>query len=730
MARLLFLVGLTLVYASCATVPPTPDAREVDEFVIEGEKQLSEKDIKEKVVTNESPWLSNVAPWLWPREWFDPIAWQADLRRIQRFYEANGYYQARVVEDVVTDTRPQHVKLLVRLREGEAARVDTLAIVGLEALPAELQQELVKELPLQQGDIFLEDSWGRAKAMLVARLREAGFAEAAVVGEALVDADAAKVDLLLTVTPGQRYKLGKTFVANDANAKVPPRLIADTAGPDLVPGDWFSESALARAQARVFQMGVFAGVKVNRGAPDREAGTVPIVVDVREAPFHSVRLGGGLGGDLVRNELRGIFEYTDRDLGLSRLFLKDSRLDRLTFKAKLGVAFLPNVVEVARNAPLSKWGPTWRLYTEYEVPRVFALRTLSFQGSVDLQRTLDSTFNYDSLEGKLGVIWRPLTNLTIFPSFNINGFLLYTPVELRESAPSAAVNCPQFPQVCMVGFFDVTAEYDRRDNKLEPREGYYLSLDAAAGFSNTDRITPFFKVTPEARGYLSFGAKKQFTVAARLKFGTLLAPDNETPIVVRYFSGGSNMRGFYNRRLSPLVAVPTLGESQEDPRCAGQPGCPKVQLADYTKGTTLPLGGAGLFEGALELRWALNEDWVLALFNDWGLVTTGPLGPSTDWGSALYAAVGLGVRYRTPLGPIRIDLGLRLPFVGRAQRVSNLSGTDGGEVKEVQSLPGCFFGVGSGLPLTSPWTYGSSPAAYAGAPDNVCSAHVSIGEAF
>jgi hypothetical protein len=51
-------------------------------------------------------------------------------------------------------------------------------------------------------------------------------------------------------------------------------------------------------------------------------------------------------------------------------------------------------------------------------------------------------------------------------------------------------------------------------------------------------------------------------------------------------------------------------------------------------------------------------------------------------------------------------------------------------VKEVQSLPGCFFGVGSGLPVSAPWTYGSTPAGYGGAPDNVCSAHVSIGEAF
>ena len=723
------LLSLTLFCAGCATAPPTPDAQEVDAFSIEGEQQLKEGDLKEKVVTNESSWLPSWVPWLGHLEWFDPIAWQADLRRIQRFYEANGYYQARVVEDVVTETKPKHVKLLVRLREGDPARVTSVNVVGLEALPPDMSRGVLEELPLNVGDIFLEDSWQQTKALLASRLRELGFAEVALSGEALVDVDGAKVDCALTVVLGTRYKFGKTFVATDPGAQVPPRLIADVASPDLVPGEYFSESAMADAQARVFQMGVFAGAKVNRGAPDREAGTVPVVIDVREAPFRSVRMGGGLGGDLVRQELRAIFEYTNRNVGFSRLFLKDSRLDRLTLKAKLGIAVLPNVVEVFRSAPLSKWGPVWRVYTEYEVPRVFELRTLSFQGSVDLLRTLDNTYSYDALEGKVGFVWRPFTDVTIFPSLNLNGFLLYAPLELRDTAPAGAMNCPVFPNACIVSFLDVTAELDERDNKLEPKAGYYLSLDVAGGLSSTSRLRPFFKVTPEVRGYVSFGKKKQFTLAGRGKFGLLLAPENDTPIVVRYFSGGSNMRGFYNRRLSPQIAVPTL-VSQEAPRCAGQADCPKVQLPDFTKGTTLPLGGAGLLEASVELRWAVSEDWILAIFNDWGLVTEQPIGATTDWASSLYTAVGFGVRYRTPLGPIRVDIGVRLPFFGAAQRVSNLAGTDNGEVKAVQSSPGCFFGVGSGLPVSDPYTYGATPGAYGGAPDNICSAHLSIGEAF
>lgn len=718
------LVLLLLGLAGCATTPPTPDAAEVVDFDIEGAKKLKAGDIKERIVTGESSWLPSWVPLLGRTEWFDPIAWQADLRRIQRYYEARGYYQARVLEDVVTEVKPGKVKLLVRLREGEPARVNTVDIAGLEGLEPEVQREVTAGLPLREGDIFLEDSWTQTKSLLAQRLRQRGYAEAQVTGEALVDADAARVDLTLQVEPGLKYRFGRIFVATDPNPQVPPRLIADVASPDVKPGDTFSESALAEAQTRVFQMGVFAGVKVNRGAPDREAATVPVVIDVREAPFRSVRLGGGLGGDLIRQEVRLVGEYTNRNLGLSRLFFRTSRLDRLTVKGKLGWAFLPNVVAVAAQSELSKTGPTWRLLTEYVVPRVFELRTVDFQSSLDVVRALDNTYNYDSAELKLGVVWRPRTDLTVFPSINLNTFLLYTPLELRDSAPSAALGCPVFPSVCLVGFLDVQVELDRSDKKLEPRSGYYLGLDVSAGLSQTTQLRPFFKVTPEARGYVSFGPDQLVTLAGRLRLGTLLAQDNDAPVVVRYFSGGAGMRGFYQRRLSPMVAVPTLQPPQESPRCAGQPNCPIVQLPDFTRGQTLPVGGAGLIEASVEARFNLSEDWVLAVFNDWGLVTAEPLGAGQDFAQSLYTAVGLGVRYRTPLGPIRLDLGLRLPFVGGAQQVAT------GQVKEFLSAPGCFFGAGSGLPLDNPYLYGPSAAPYGGSPDNLCSVHLSIGEAF
>ncbi|MGV3620369.1 MAG: BamA/TamA family outer membrane protein [Archangium sp.] len=729
MSRLLALLILTLVCAGCVTAPPTPDARKVDDFEIEGTKELSEGDVKSKIVTTESPWLSYIAPWLSSPQWFDPLAWQADLRRIQRYYEANGYYQARVTDDEITEVGKDKVKILVKLREGDPARVETLTILGLEALPEDMQEDVTRSLPLERGDIFLEDSWERAKKLLSVRLRELGFAEVAVTGEALVDAENARVDLKLNIDTGPRYKIGKTFVATDPGATVPAKLIAEVSAPELVPGDWFSESALNKAQSRVFQMGVFAGVKVNRGLPDRASQTVPIVIDTREAPFKSIRLGVGLGGDLIRQEAHLIGEFTNRNLGLSSLVNKNQILDRLTLKAKLGIAFVPNVIDVARALPTAKWGPIWSLNVEYEVPRIFQIPTLSMVTNVEILRLLDNAFDYDALEPKYGFVWRPTTDVTIFPSINANIFLLRTEFSLLEAGPTDALGCPTQPNLCVVGFLDLMAEWDRRDNRAEPREGFYAAMNVSGGLAQTQRVNPFIRVTPEVRGYVSFGIEKRVTLAGRIKAGSIFAPDNDTPIVMRYFSGGSGMRGFQTRRLSPMRAVPTL-QLVEDPACQGQFGCRLIPNPDPSvgaaRGKTLPIGGSGLIEASLELRWAITENWVLALFNDWGTVTVDTLfAPGQNLLATLYTAVGFGVRYRTPLGPIRVDLAFRLPFVGGVQVV------DPGGTTAYQSQPGCFFGAGSGQLYWDSMTYAPTPTPMqAGMPDNLCSAHLSIGEAF
>ena len=89
---------LALLLAACAG-KQKPDEPPIRSLKIEGTKQISAGDIEDHILTNGPSW--------WPfsaTPYFDPIAWQADMRRIERYYQAQGFYQASVVsEDVLPD---------------------------------------------------------------------------------------------------------------------------------------------------------------------------------------------------------------------------------------------------------------------------------------------------------------------------------------------------------------------------------------------------------------------------------------------------------------------------------------------------------------------------------------------------------------------------------------------------------------------------------------------------
>ncbi len=716
--QLVLLVGL-LLGVGCATTPPTPDSLKVDDIDLQGTRAVTKGQIKEKILTNEAfvllPWfLLDIG--IGKIGWYDPTSWQADLRRITRFYEANGYYQAHILEEAVTPTRPGHVKLLVRLSEGPATHVTKFNFTGVPTG----HPSLLESLPLKEGDVFLEDGWTETKSLLALRLRELGYAETELSGEALVDPEAGKAELKIEVDSGPRYKFGDILVGTDPGSKVPAKFIADQVRDDLPRGEYYSDSALKEAQSTIFQLGVFSGAKVNRGAPEREAAEVPIVIDVREAPFRSIRTGGGIGGDLIRQEAHAIFEYTDRNFGFARLISKNALLDKLSIKTKVGWAFLPTILSVIQRTSDSKSGLIGRVLTEYEVPRFFGLKRVAFKSSLDLSRVLDNAFDYLGGELKLGVIWRPRSDFSMFPSINVDTYFLNAPVNLTAAAANSAVGCPTAPNACIVTYLDVMFEYDKRDNRLEPTQGIYASLDLQGGLFQTTVITPFVKFVPEIRGYYSPDKHHKLTFSGKLRAGTLIAVgDGDTPIVARFFSGGTLMRGFNQRRLSPLQAVPTLSTTAT--RACVVAGTATCQ--GFNNGVTLPIGGKGLLEFSVEGRWNFWGDFIFALFSDWGLVTSAPLGPNTEFKKYLYGAVGFGFRYKLPIGPVRLDLAMRIPGVGGALEVQQAKGLP---LTKFPTHAGCF-----GFGNTYAGIYSSEVGAnYAGAPDDQCSFQLSIGEAF
>ncbi|MFL5319208.1 MAG: autotransporter assembly complex protein TamA [Myxococcaceae bacterium] len=658
----------------------------VKDLDIEGTRHVKAKDIEKKILTAKTSWIPFSR-----KQHFDPDIWRTDLRRIERYYREMGYYQALVLEDEVKPTDDGSVKVRVKVEEGEPTVIDSFEIKGLDELSDKERAIVTSGLELKKGDVFVESRWESLKGDIEGRLHELGYATAKATGEAEVDLVTRLAKVPVTVEVGPKYTFGDIQVKNGDNARVEEWRIREKAQGAIEPGKTYSESRKSEAQAKVFQMGVFGAAQVKNGEPDVANAKMPIVVDVREAPFHGLRFGGGAGVDQARQEVRLIGEYTNRD------FLGHLRL--LNVKAMAGWAFIPSAYANFSNGNgVPSMGPIARLTTELEQPRLFH-PDLKLNTRVQLERQLQPAYSYYGASGRLGVVWQPTPALSIFPSYNIEAYHLTEGAVALDTAkaPQLLFGCPVN---CVLSYLEQRIEYDKRDDKQEPRRGYFGAFSIQEGGGPLGGSFSYIRLQPEARAYVTPKTFDDLTFAFKVKVGTLQpasGKSSDSPIVARFYSGGGNsMRGFATQRLSPMLIVDS---PTKDGKYQGQP---------------LPIGGNSLVETSFETRYKLIGQLIVAGFLDGGLVNSSSLRPAhlADDLSAFQLAVGGGVRYLTPVGPIRLDLAYR-PNIGRPLEVVQQDG----QSLTYPSPTGCF-GIGG------------KNGTRAGSPEGPCAVHISIGEAF
>lgn len=637
---------------------------------IEGASQVKAGDIEKRILTSQTSWIPFST-----KEYFDPDVWKTDLRRIERYYRERGYYQAKVIDAKVTP-RPKHeVDVVAKVDEGQPTVIASLAITGLDDLPPDHRQQVLDVVGLKSGQVFEEEKWEGLKKKILNTLEELGYAAATVSGEAKVGLDTQRADVLIAVGHGPRYKFGAVHARQHERARVEPWRILEQAAAAATPGDWYSLSAQGEAQTRVFQMGVFGAVKIKPETPDPLSLTVPLEVDTQESPFHSIRAGGGIGVDQLRQEVRAFAQYTNRDFV--------GGLRKLTLNATVGWAWLPDVFTSPANGGQN--GLIGDVSAELQQPRL-GFRDLSGDVRLELQKGLEPAYSFYGGKAKIGLVWKPSPYLSIYPSYNIEFYhLLAGAVQLNTTAPTLLFGCPEN---CLLSYAEERVEWDKRDDHQEPKRGYYLAVTFQEGGGFLGGSFDYFKIQPEARGYVSFLEDRRLTIAARIKVGTLNPTrGTESPIVSRFFSGGNDMRGFNSRYLAPLFVAPKPNST--------------------TDGYVVPVGGNGLAEGSLEARYNVTGPLVVAAFYDTGYVSPQSLDGNTL--ANLYHAVGAGARYRTPIGPIRLDFAYRLD-IGDVLPQSNPLGLS------YQTRSGCF-GLGRSGPK-------------AGAPEGPCTLQISVGEAF
>lgn len=185
-------------------------------------------------------------------------------------------------------------------------------------------------------------------------------------------------------------------------------------------------------------------------------------------------------------------------------------------------------------------------------------------------------------------------------------------------------------QTVILGGLPLFANYDGADDTLDPTQGLRASVAATPYIGAVaGAVAPFLTLDSVARGYLPLSDDKRWVLAGRVRLASILSAQlSDVPAQRRLYSGGGgSVRGYADQAIGPL-------DSASNPR-----------------------GGRSALELGAELRTPLYGQLRGAIFAEAGAVSA-EIAPTFSDG--MQVAAGLGVRYLSPAGPIRFDLGVPL----------------------------------------------------------------------
>jgi outer membrane protein assembly factor BamA len=646
------------------------DAPPIGEVSILGNSQVDDGDIVDGLA-NRSP--EGIFRRTYRR--LDPLALEQDIARIESYYARRGFYSAKVIatkiEKAARNTEPGWggfssvnkpsakdgpVRVTFRVREGQPTRVAGLSLIGLSPLLRRSKMLDVKDGPLQPGEVFRHDYYLEFKRWVQGWMAHRGYPHAQLEGKVEVDRDAHTADIRLIIDDGPLARFGATRIGG--LDEVPESAVRNRLAWE--PGERFRPERLELTQGRLYQLGLFASVRMDYEKQGRPRIT-DIDISLTEARPFELRLGGGLainGGFNTKNMRIEARQRTD--------FIWRGVIDPLS---KLHVEARPawqwNLAEKT-NSPAGEANATLDR-ADLFLPRMVGSVTLGFQRDAfeayvsqgpSVRLGLVRPFFSDQLKVDLGWRFRRLTFSELDSA--LNGITPQPePAEGEEPPPEMpnqdeidvreAVGLDRDPY--LIGAYEQTVSFDRRDQPLDARKGVFAAISVTEGLPAAASDLRFVRATGDLRGYLSIG--RRLVLAARTFYGRRLGQDT-LPITERFFDGGaSGHRGFGFRRLSPYVDTPFMGQDATEQAVIGGDetflGTGEVRV-DVGKLLNFPFGVVG-FTDAGDV--VCIED---------SLHCTGETG--LNFGN-LHWAVGAGVRW-TPVISVRVDVGYRLNRVSAA----------------------------------------------------------------
>ena len=557
---------------------------------------------------------------------------RADTDSIQNLYQSNGFRNVEVTSEVHDQSvgKKNNLYVIFHITEGAQTRIAGLQIDGNRSIPTD---DLLGVIGSTENQPYSEAGVASDRNNVLAYYYNDGFPQARFQEEVQDDTEPNRVRLAYHIVEGPRIEVAQVLLTGYQYTRpgIISRQVEVKAQGPLRQGD------AADSQRQLYNLGVFNRVQI---APQNPDGTDPdktVVVDVREgnrytigygAGFEVQRIAGGASnpnGTILSASPRGIFE-----ISRANMF---GRAQTLTFRGRASTL-------------------EYRAALTFSADDFLTNRKLSLQLTGYAEKSQDvNTFTSIRFEGSTQLVEK------LSPSSSLLYRYFYRRVKAEDI--NGTINPEQIPlysQPTLVSGVGFTYARDRRDNPADATRGNFNTIDISDAIRSIGSSADFLRLYAQNSSFHSFG--RAFVFARSTRFGyeqTLdgtVAPDdpsclvscNTVPLPERFFAGGgSSLRGFGLNQAGPRDPV-----------------------------TGFPVGGLALLAFNQELHFPMKLPLVGnrlggTLFYDGGNVysdvnhiTLRWKSPSTTDLNYFSHTVGFGVRYPTPVGPVRIDIGYQL----------------------------------------------------------------------
>lgn len=615
------------------------ERHKVSEIVIRGNKYFRREDIRDRMEMQPAggPLQHGL---------FSQSMMTRDVAAVEALYRSNGFLQAKVTAEAKDNYENEkgHIQVILTITEGEQTTVGKLTMDGAKAIS---ESELRTLLSASEGQPYSDTTVISDQTEVLNAYTSRGFPHVKFEYAAAPEAgDPHKIDLVYTITEGAQVFVDQVLIAGLHYTRpfvVQREMKIHSGGP-------LSQRQMLDSQNGLYDMGIFNEVDMAVQNPDGDATHKNVNFQMTEAKRYIFNYGAGLevqtgqpAGSATPQGKTGVSPRVSFDV--TRINFR-GRNHTVSLKTRYG-----NLEKLALLG--------------YNQPRFFDSQNLSLNLTAFYEQTNDvQTYTANRLEG----------SAELRQNLNRATTLLYRAIYRRVSTANLVINpvqVPLFSQPVRVGMPDFTYIRDTRDNPIDSHKGSFNNFDFGVASRIFGSEPNFARVVGQNSTYYQFHNRRWvFARSTRIGFeepfsGTKsainsvgLAPSSFIPLPERFLSGGSTtLRGF--------------GINQAGPR-------------DLSTGQ--PLGGEALFINNLELRSPplplpfVGNNLSGVLFHDMGNVWATP----SDMVNSLYKfrqpnrntclvptanncnfnyvsqAVGAGIRYRTPIGPVSFDLGYNL----------------------------------------------------------------------